>query len=90
MKRITPRVKQVLLIGESRNILATLLGAAGVPHHVCVDLAAAVELAASLSEAGDDVLLSPGFSSLDHFGGYADRGHQFESLVKAIQSPIHS
>ncbi len=90
VKRITPRVKQVLLIGESRNILATLLGAAGVPHHVCVDLAAAVELAASLSEAGDDVLLSPGFSSLDQFGGYADRGHQFESLVKAIQSPIHS
>lgn len=90
VSRIAGRVKQVLLIGESRNILATLLGAEGVPHHVCADLTQAVELADTMAEASDDVLLSPGFSSLDQFEGFADRGLKFESLVKALPVPIHS
>ncbi|MCF3648994.1 UDP-N-acetylmuramoyl-L-alanine--D-glutamate ligase [Synoicihabitans lomoniglobus] len=84
VERISPRIKQVLLIGETRNILATFLGAAAVPHRVCVDLADAVNAAANLATAGDHVLLSPGFSSLDAFRGYADRGQQFETLVRAL------
>ena len=84
VERIAPRVKQVLLIGETRNILATFFGAAAVPHRVCTDLVEAVHAAASLAQTGDQVLLSPGFSSLDTFSGYAERGHQFESLVKSL------
>ena len=86
VKRITGRVKQVLLIGESRNILATFFGAAAVPHHVCADLAEAVQRAADFAQAEDDVLLSPGFSSLDQFSGYADRGDSFERLVADLTS----
>ncbi|WP_221030976.1 UDP-N-acetylmuramoyl-L-alanine--D-glutamate ligase [Actomonas aquatica] len=86
VQRIAPRVKQVLLIGETRNILATFFGAAGVPHQVCTDLADAVHAAAALAQAGDHVLLSPGFSSLDTFTGYTERGLQFESLVQALPS----
>ena len=35
---------------------------------------------------GDDVLLSPAFSSLDQFSGYTDRGEQYVSLVEALPS----
>lgn len=82
--RIRNRVKQVLLIGETRNILAALLGAAAVPHHVCADLAEAVTRAAEAALPGDDVLFSPAFSSLDHYSGYAARGDEFVSLVQTL------
>ena len=84
VERIAPRVKQVLLVGETRNILATFFGAAAVPHLVCGDLPEAVTAAASLARPGDQVLLSPGFSSLDSFSGYAERGRLFETLVKSL------
>ncbi len=38
----------------------------------------------ALAAAGDHVLLSPGFSSLDQFRGYDDRGRQFEELVSNL------
>jgi len=66
------------------------LAAAGVPHQVCENLTQAVGLAYARAEASDNVLLSPGFSSLDQFKGYADRGLKFESLVKALSVPNHS
>jgi UDP-N-acetylmuramoylalanine--D-glutamate ligase len=91
VERIKNRVKQVLLIGESRSILATLLGAAAVPHQVCADLAEAVGRAATVAEPGDDVLLSPAFSSLDQFSGYAERGEAFVNLVHQLpdsSSPV--
>lgn len=84
VQRIAPRVRSAFLIGETRNILATLFGAAGVAHHVCADLPEAVRLAAAAARPGDHVLLSPGFSSLDQFRGYDDRGTQFERLVNSL------
>lgn len=84
VQRIASRVRAAFLIGETRNILATFFGAAGVAHHVCADLAEAVKQAAATARAGDDVLLSPGFSSLDQFRGYDDRGTQFERLVNSL------
>jgi UDP-N-acetylmuramoylalanine--D-glutamate ligase len=90
VSRIAGRLKQVLLIGESRNIMATLLGAAGVTHQVCDSLAQAVKLADSLAQPTDDVVLSPGFSSLDQFQGYADRGQKFVNAVEALQVPNQS
>ena len=83
VNRIQARLKHVLLIGETRNIMATLFGAIGVPHSVCDDLPAAVRGAIQVSRTGDDVLLSPGFSSLDQFSGYAERGEAFVQLLKS-------
>ncbi len=77
VRRIKHQVKWVALIGESRSILATLFGAAGVPHLVCADMAEAVAGATASAESGDNVLLSPGFSSLDQFSGFAERGAAF-------------
>jgi UDP-N-acetylmuramoylalanine--D-glutamate ligase len=46
----------------------------------------AVRLAASHSESGDAVLLSPACASFDMFSGFEDRGQQFVAAVKEVLS----
>lgn len=82
--RIAPRVKQVFLIGQTASELAVACQAHGVAHTVSGTLAEAVSRAAVLAVPGDQVLLSPGFASLDQFRGYDDRGTQFEALVSKL------
>jgi len=84
--RVAPRVKHVLLIGETSAELAFHCAAARVAHTNCATLAEAAQRAAELAERGDNVLLSPGFASFDMFRGYAERGEQFEQLVREITS----
>jgi UDP-N-acetylmuramoylalanine--D-glutamate ligase len=43
----------------------------------------AVELAASVAESGDTVLLAPAAASMDQFADYADRGRRFHEAVRA-------
>ena len=82
--RIAPRVAAAYLVGETRSVLAALLGSAGVRHRVCGSLAEAVAEAAVGAKPGENVVLSPGFSSLDQFRSYAARGESFISLVNAL------
>ncbi len=82
-RRIAPRVRRVWLIGETRHALAAALAAAGVDHVVSDGLAEAVRGAAAAARPGDQILLSPAFSSFDQFRNYEDRGDQFERLVRA-------
>ena len=84
VRRITPYVKHVLVIGETRNVLAMFLGANQVPHTVCGGLSEAVCRAAEIASSGDNVLLSPGFASFDQFKSYEDRGAQFIALVNNL------
>ncbi len=84
VRRIAPRVKHACLIGETRSVLSTFCGAAGVPHTVCSDLAGAVVTASGWAAPGDHVLLSPGFSSFDQFRSYEDRGSQYVRLVNNL------
>lgn len=84
VRRLSPHVKHVFIIGETRNVLATLCGACHVPHKVCADLAEAVGSAAKTARSGDNVLLSPGFASFDQFLNYEDRGAQFITLVNNL------
>ena len=81
VRRIAPQVKHAFFIGETRNVLATFAGASALPHAACTDLAEAVRRAAAIAVAGDNILLSPGFSSFDQFKNYEDRGRQFVALV---------
>jgi len=50
---------------------------------------AAVEQAARLSSSGDVVLLSPGCTSFDWYGGYTERGDHFAGLVRQYLSSAH-
>ncbi len=49
-------------------------------------LSEAVEKSASLAEAGDAVLLSPGCASFDAFAGYAERGEAFAQMARGVSA----
>jgi UDP-N-acetylmuramoylalanine--D-glutamate ligase len=82
--RIAPRVKHIVLIGESSGELAFHCAAFRVAHTACGSFPEAVRRAAELATAGDAVLLSPGFASFDMFRNYEDRDNQFENLVRDL------
>ena len=82
--RIAPKVKHAFLLGETAPTLAEALCGLRLSHTLTASLSACVSGAAALAAAGDHVLLSPGFSSLDQFRGYDDRGRQFEELVSNL------
>jgi UDP-N-acetylmuramoylalanine--D-glutamate ligase len=82
--RVAPRVKHVMLIGETSAELAFHCSTFRVSHTLCATLAEAVCRAAEFAAPGDHVLLSPGFASFDLFRSYEDRGQQFELLVQNL------
>lgn len=84
VRRLVPQVRHAFFIGETRSVLATFAGAAGLSHTVCVDLSEAVRRAAAMAVVGDNILLSPGFASFDQFKNYEDRGRQFVALVNNV------
>jgi UDP-N-acetylmuramoylalanine--D-glutamate ligase len=87
VRRIAPRVRHAVLIGETSAELARHCAALQVAHTCCPGLPAAVRRAAALAVSGDHVLLSPGFASFDLFRDYEDRGDQFEYLVGQLPLP---
>ena len=54
-----------------------------------ISVSDAVRDAAEAAGPGDQVLLSPGFSSFDQFRNYEDRGDQFERLVRERRHTAH-
>jgi UDP-N-acetylmuramoylalanine--D-glutamate ligase len=84
VRRIAPQVRHLALIGETRHTLAAACAELGLGHTVCADLAEAVRRLSELALPGDNILLSPGFASLDQFTSYADRGDQFLRLVHQL------
>jgi UDP-N-acetylmuramoylalanine--D-glutamate ligase len=84
MHRIAPKVKHVVLIGETSAELAFHASTFRIAHTTAASLPEAVRRAMELATAPDHVLLSPGFASFDMFRGYADRGEQFERLVREL------
>jgi UDP-N-acetylmuramoylalanine--D-glutamate ligase len=79
-----------VLIGETSVELAFHCSMFRVAHTSCANFPEAVRRATELADAGEHVLLSPGFASFDMFRNYEDRGNQFESLVQNLGSPATS
>ena len=84
VRRIAPQVRHAWLIGETRATLAAFCSAHRVPHTVCASLEDAVQGAVAVAQPGAHILLGPAFASFDMFRGYADRGEQFEKLVRHL------
>jgi len=83
------RIKSVVAIGESAELIAKIFS--GIKPVVITDsMLVAVEQAARLASADDVVLLSPGCTSFDWYGGYAERGDHFAGLVRQYISSDQS
>lgn len=80
---LSEAVKAVVLIGEDASAIAACVPAS-VIFQDADSLQHAVAIAADEAEAGDAVLMSPACASFDMFKGFADRGEQFEQLVRGL------
>ncbi|MDD9301087.1 MAG: UDP-N-acetylmuramoyl-L-alanine--D-glutamate ligase [Desulfobacter sp.] len=80
---ITPHVKQIMAIGESKeNIMAIFKDR--LPVFQCTDMAHAVADAYLSAAPGDVVLLSPACASFDMYADYEERGRDFEAQVSHL------
>lgn len=74
------RMRGVVAIGESApEIVAAFTGVCPVRN--ARSMADAVAIAATLADAGDTVLLSPGCTSYDRYLNYSQRGDDFRACV---------
>ncbi|MCL2095217.1 UDP-N-acetylmuramoyl-L-alanine--D-glutamate ligase [Candidatus Saccharibacteria bacterium] len=78
-----PKVKMVLLIGQTGPKIAAELEKLGKAHEVVGTMGAAVTRAREVAESGDVVLLSPSAPSFDMFKNYVERGEKFMELVNS-------
>lgn len=76
--------RAVILIGRDAPAMRAALSSTGIRIEDADTLEAAVELAASIAQAGDVVLLSPACASLDMFRNYAHRAEVFRSAVEDV------
>jgi UDP-N-acetylmuramoylalanine--D-glutamate ligase len=81
---IRERVKALVLLGESRDLLARVWDGLA-PVHLAADMADAVRQARQLARLGEVVLLSPACASFDMFTDYAQRGEVFQKLVRELR-----
>lgn len=78
-------VKQLVLLGATKNKIADTAKAHGFTNIVMVDsLEAAVQHCAKEALPGEAVLLSPACASWDMFKSYEERGNLFKNYVNAL------
>jgi UDP-N-acetylmuramoylalanine--D-glutamate ligase len=82
---VRDRVKMLVLMGESRFLMARAIG-----HLTCTvvveTMIEAVQMAFRAAVPGDAVLLSPACASFDLYQNYAARGDHFRSLVHDLSA----
>ena len=80
---LAARVKRLILFGEARDRIGSLIGSE-VPTQKEKTLKSAVENAYHQAHAGDVVLLSPGCASFDEFANYKERCNFFQDVVRNL------
>ena len=80
---LAAKAKQVILFGEARDRIGSLIGES-VPAVKELTLQAAIESAYKSAHVGDVVLLSPGCASFDEFNNYKERGDFFKNVVRNL------
>ncbi|PKN52790.1 MAG: UDP-N-acetylmuramoyl-L-alanine--D-glutamate ligase [Deltaproteobacteria bacterium HGW-Deltaproteobacteria-13] len=77
------KAKKVVLFGEARGRIASLIGE-DVPILQETRLREAILNAYKNAQPGDIVLLSPGCASFDEFANYKERGNFFKDVVRSL------
>ena len=77
--------RAVALIGRDTPLIRAAVAASGLPLQACREMADAVRWCASVTKAGDAVLLSPACASFDMFRNYAHRAEVFVAAVRELQ-----
>lgn len=80
---LAAKAKKVILFGEARERIASLIGE-DVPVYRKAGLREAIESAYEEAGSGDVVLLSPGCASFDEFANYKERGNFFQDVVRSL------
>lgn len=79
-----PPVRAVVAIGEAADEVSAAFGDRCPVECVSTDMTDAVEAARWIARPGDAVVLSPGCTSFDWFGSYAERGDAFSNAVRSL------
>ena len=83
-----PNIKEVVLIGQTRQNLHAQMQTAGVPGRLTIldaqTMPEIVAYCAQTAQPGDVVILTPGSASFDMFKDFYDRGDQFRNNVNAL------
>ena len=77
---LAAKAKKVILFGEARDRIASLIGK-DMPALKKAKLREAIESAYKNAQPGDIILLSPGCASFDEFANYKERGNFFKDVV---------
>jgi UDP-N-acetylmuramoylalanine--D-glutamate ligase len=76
--------RALVTLGDAAPLIEGAFADVAMPVVRAKDMAAAVEAARGLAQAGDAVLLSPACASFDMFRSYAHRGDVFAEAVRAL------
>ena len=82
------KVRACVLIGESQEFFAALLGPWGIPYLLASDPLEALRQAYGVAQPGDLVLLSPACASFDQFRDYAHRGEAFKEAFQRLRAEL--
>lgn len=79
------RVKHLVLLGETRDILKSMATEFEIPYTIVSNMKEAVDVSHNLAINGEIVLLSPACASWDMYKNYEERGREFKEIVKVIE-----
>lgn len=85
VEALRQRGRALVVLGEAAPAIASAAQGA-LPIARAASMREAVELARGLAQSGDAVLLSPACSSFDMYGGYAERGDDFQRCVRELSA----